>query len=94
MEGSGRCDEYTHHIVLRWGAAVRKCHLEGSLCGTVQITVGGEAMDNTNYEDVGHLPHTHTRHTHLKQQLDCNYTYSGSARAANLCLQAPREASI
>lgn len=87
VEDSGRCDEYMHHIVLRWGQWSASVTWRAPCVGQCRLRCGGwGAMDNTNYEDVRHLPHTW--HTHLKQQLDCDYTYSGSARGANLCLQA------
>lgn len=78
------------HQTPRLEAAERQPHLEGSWCGRVQIT-GGSTMDNTNYEDIGHLPHA--CHTQLKGQLCCSYTYMGSA-GANLFLRGnPGEAS-
>lgn len=70
-------------------AADRQRHLEGSSCGRV-ADYRGSTMDNTNYEDIGHLPHA--CHTQLKRQLCCSYTYMGSARGANLFLQAPGDA--
>lgn len=46
----------------------------------------GRTMDNSNYEDISHLPHA--CHTQLRRQLCCSYTYMGPARGANLFLQA------
>lgn len=86
VEESGRCDEYLHHI-----ADSGPQLSPGGLLVWDSADYRGSTMDNTNYDNVNHLPHT--CHTLLKQQLYCSYTYIGSARGANLCLQATGEAS-